>query len=91
MKLSTKGKTGSLHQFIRKVKNKKGEILYYPKVTSERDINNPLHWEFQLTWRDKVDGVFKSRCIRVLPKKANRVKALIVRGVDISEIQRFLQ
>ena len=91
MRLSTKGKSGSLHQFVRKVRNKKGEILHYPKVKGERNHDNPLHWEYQLTWREKVDGVVKSHCIRVLPTKATKIKELIVKGVDITEIQRFLK
>jgi hypothetical protein len=62
MRLTTTGANGSLHQFTQKVKNKRGEIVEYPKVRGDRDPNNLLHWQFQVTWKEKIDGKWKSRC-----------------------------
>jgi hypothetical protein len=90
MRLTTTGANGSLHQFTQKVKNKRGEIVEYPKVRGDRDPNNPLHWQFQVTWKEKIDGKWKSRCRSVPPKKADWVKKAIAQGYGIKEIQEFL-
>jgi hypothetical protein len=98
MRLTTTGANGSLHQFTQKVKNKRGEIVEYPKVRGDRDPNNLLHWQFQVTWKEKIDGKWKSRCRSVPPKKAAWVKKAlakplgtrIVQGYGIKEIQEFL-
>jgi hypothetical protein len=90
MRLTTTGANGSLHQFTQKVKNKRGEIVEYPKVRGDRDPNNLLHWQFQVTWKEKIDGKWKSRCRSVPPKKAVWVKKAIVQGYGIKEIQEFL-
>jgi hypothetical protein len=79
MRLTTTGANGSLHQFTQKVKNKRGEIVEYPKVRGDRDPNNLLHWQFQVT-----------RCRSVPPKKAAWVKKAIAQGYGIKEIQEFL-
>jgi hypothetical protein len=90
VKLKITQKSGSLHQFIRRVKNAKGKIVEYPKVTGIRDINNPKHWEWQLTWREKVDDRWCSRCIRVKPSQVKKVKQSILENFSLSEIQAFL-
>jgi hypothetical protein len=43
MRLTMKGKNGSLNQFTQKVTNKKGEVVEYPKVKGIRDPDNPKH------------------------------------------------
>jgi hypothetical protein len=90
MRLTTTGANGSLHQFTQKVKNKRGEIVEYPKVRGDRDPNNLLHWQFQVTWKEKIDGKWKSRCRSVPPKKAAWVKKAIAQGYGIKKIQEFL-
>jgi hypothetical protein len=90
MRLTTRGANGSLHQFVQKVKNKQGQIVEYPKVKGDRDPNNPLQWQFQVTWKEKIDGKWKSRCRSVPPKKAAWVKNAIAQGYGIEQIQEFL-
>ena len=60
MRLTMKGKNGSLNQFTQKVKNKHGEIIEYPKVNGIRDPNNPKHWRWKLTWKEKIDLIEQS-------------------------------
>lgn len=91
MRLTIKGKSGSLNQFIRKVKNSKGEIVCYPKIKGSRSINNYRHWAWSITWKDKIDGRFVSRSINVAPKSVDQVKNMILGSVDIKEIQAFLK
>jgi len=91
MKLTIAGKSGSLHQFVRKVKNSKGQVVLYPKIKGSRNINKPQHWQWQITWKDKVDDRFVSQSMRVPPAKANIVKKMILQSLDIKEIQTFLR
>jgi hypothetical protein len=84
VKLTVVGKSGSLHQFIRKQKNKKGVILYYPKVIGSRKVSNPFDWEWQWSYKGKTI------CVRVHPSKAIEVKELILKRSSISQIQAFL-
>ncbi|NJQ96737.1 MAG: hypothetical protein HC784_01540 [Hydrococcus sp. CSU_1_8] len=91
MKLKIIGKCGSLNQFVRKVKNSKGQIVLYPKVKGQRNPNNPRHWAWNLTWKDKVDDKFISRSTNVPPGRVSQVKAMILENLDISEIQAFLK
>jgi hypothetical protein len=90
VKLKITQKSGSLHQFIKKVKNAKGKIIEYPKVNGIRDINNSKHWEWHYTWREKIDDRWCSRCIRVKPGQVKKVKQSILESVSLSEIQAFL-
>jgi hypothetical protein len=43
-----------------------------------------------VTWKEKIDGKWKSRCRSVPPKKAAWVKKAIAQGYGIKEIQEFL-
>jgi hypothetical protein len=90
VKLTVVGKSGSLHQFIRKQKNKKGVILYYPKVIGSRKVSNPFDWEWQWSYKEKVENKWKTICVRVHPSKAIEVKELILKRSSISQIQAFL-
>jgi hypothetical protein len=90
MKIKITEKSGSLHQFVKKVKNRKGQVVEYPKVDGIRNINNVNHWEWHLTWHEKVDDRWKSRCARVKPKHVKRVKELILANAVISEILAVL-
>lgn len=90
MKLTIVGKSGSLHQFIREVKNKKGIILKYPKVAGRRNPNNPAHYEWQWTYKTKIGDIQESTCIRVHPTKALETKKLILEHASISQIEAFL-
>ena len=90
MRLTMKGKNGSLHRFTHKVKNKRGETVEYPKVRGERDPDNVKHWKWKLTWKEKVDDKWKTRCEIVPSGKVVRVQRAIAQNVGIDEIRRFL-
>jgi hypothetical protein len=90
MRLTTSNANSSLHQFTQKVKNKRDEIVEYPKVKGDRDPNNPLHWQFQVTWKEKINGEWKSRCRSVPPRKAAWVRKAIVENLGIKQIQEYL-
>lgn len=91
MRLVIVGKSGSLHQFVREVKNKKGIVSKYPKVAGRRNPNNPEHYEWQWTYKYKVENTQKSRCIRVHPTKALETKRLILEHATVSQIEAFLK
>ena len=90
MRLTTRGKHGSLHQFTHKVTNKHGEVVEYPKVWGERDPHNPKHWKWQVTWKENIDGKWHSRCRIVPHRKVAWVKKAISESLGIEKIQAFL-
>jgi hypothetical protein len=90
MRLTMKGKNGSLNQFTQKVINKNGEVVEYPKVNGIRDPDNPKHWRWKLSWKEKVDEQWVTRGLSVKPSKVAIVKNLITRNVGIQGIQEFL-
>lgn len=90
MRLTIAGKNGSLHQYTQKVTNKRGEIVEYPKVKGERDPHNVKHWKWQITWKEKVDDRWRTRCLSITASKVQKVKIFIARNAGISEIQEFL-
>jgi hypothetical protein len=90
MRLTTRGKCGSLHQFTQKVTNKHGETVEYPKVRGERDPNNPKHWKWQVTWKESIDGKWRTRCSIVPAAKVIWVKKAIAQSVGIERIREFL-
>jgi DNA (cytosine-5)-methyltransferase 1 len=81
MRLTIALKNGSLHQFVRKVKNRDGKVVEYPKVKGERDPNNPRHWQWQLSWKEKVDNKWRTRCLSVPANKALKVRKMIAEAV----------
>ena len=90
MRLTTRGKHGSLHQFTQKVMNKSGEVVEYPKVRGNRDPHNPQHWKWQITWKENVDGKWQSRC-RIVPHRQVRwVQKAISESLGIDAIRAFL-
>jgi alpha-ketoglutarate-dependent taurine dioxygenase len=91
MRLTIAGKNGSLHQFTQKVTNKHGEIIEYPKVKGERDPNNVKHWKWQITWKEKVDNLWRTRCLVVPSSKVRKVKIMIAQSAGLAEIQEFLR
>jgi hypothetical protein len=91
MRLKITQKSGSLHQFVKKIKNRKGQIVEYPKVDGIRNVDNVKHWEWHLTWREKIDDRWGSRCIRIKPKHVKKVKALILSNAVLSEILAVLE
>jgi hypothetical protein len=90
MRLCIVGKSGSLHQFIKKVKNRQGIVVEYPKVEGMRDPENPLHFEWHWTYKIKIDEKFKTKCVRVHPLKALKVRDMILEHSSVAEIEAFL-
>jgi hypothetical protein len=91
VKLTIRGRSGSLHQFVRKKKNIKGQIVEYPKVNGPRNPKNVNHWEWQLSWKEKIDDRWITGSLRVPPAKANKVEQMILATLDITEIQAFIK
>jgi hypothetical protein len=90
MRLTMKGKNGSLNQFTQKVKNKRGDIIEYPKIKGIRDFNNPKHWRWKLTWKEKIDDRWLTRGLPVKPSQVAKVRESIAGNVGIEEIREFL-
>jgi hypothetical protein len=90
MRLTMKGKNGSLNQFTQKVKNKHGDVIEYPKVNGIRDPNNPKHWRWKLTWKEKIDNRWLTHGLPVKPSQVAKVQKSIARNVGIEEIREFL-
>ncbi len=90
MRLAARGVSGSLHQFTQKVTNKHGEIVEYPKVKGTRNPNNVKHWKFQISWKEKVDGKWRTRCRKIPSHKVATVKQQILTGEDITRILESL-
>jgi hypothetical protein len=90
MRLTARGVSGSLHQFTQKVTNKQGETVEYPKVKGTRNPNNVKHWKFQISWKEKVDGRWRTRCRKISSHKVTTVKQQILAGEDITRILESL-
>ena len=90
MRLTMKGKNGSLNQFTQKVKNKHGDVIEYPKVNGIRDPNNPKHWRWKLTWKDRINNRWLTRGCLVKPSQVAKVQKLIAGNVGIEQIREFL-
>jgi lysyl-tRNA synthetase class I len=90
VRLTIKGKNGSLNQYTQKVRNKRGEVVEYPKVRGERDPDNPKHWQWKLTWKESVDGRWVTRGINVKPTQVAKVRKYIAQNAGIHQIGRFL-
>jgi hypothetical protein len=56
-----------------------------------RDDNNVRHWRWQVTWKEKVDGTWRTRCRSIPACKVAKVKRQIVKGEDIYRILESLK
>jgi hypothetical protein len=80
VKLAKCQQSGSLHQYVKKVKGANGEICEYPKVIGERDRDNINHWNYQLTWKVKVDGKWCPQCRSVPRGKVREIEQILRDG-----------
>ena len=80
MKLVKSQQSGSLHQYVKKVVGENGEIMEYPKVVGERDRNNINHWNYQLTWKVKIDGKWRTQCRSVPRHKVESIEQILRDG-----------
>lgn len=80
MKLAKSQQSGSLHQYVKKVAGENGEIVEYPKVVGERDRDNINHWHYQLTWKVKIDGKWRTCCRSVPRAKVESIERILRDG-----------
>ncbi|MCY7337950.1 MAG: hypothetical protein LH613_17350 [Chamaesiphon sp.] len=92
MRLTMRGKNGSLNQFTQKVKNKSGEVIEYPKINGIRDPDNPQHWRWHFTYKGKdKDGKYRTHTLSVRPQQVEAIKVLILGNVQLEAILAYLK
>ena len=84
MKLAKNQQSVSLHQYVKKVAGENGEIVEYPKVVGERDRNNINHWHYQLTWKVKIDGKWRTQCRSVPRNKVESIEQILRDGQGLA-------
>ena len=68
-----------------------GRKREYPPVDGDRDLDNPDHWYWKLSWKQKnKSGRFVTHTKPVAKSKVQAVRSLIVGNVSIEEILRYL-
>jgi hypothetical protein len=80
VKLAKSQQSGSLHQYVKKVAGENGEIVEYPKVAGARDRDNINHWHYQLTWKVKIDGKWRTQCRSVPRNKVELIERILREG-----------
>jgi hypothetical protein len=85
VKLVKSQRSGSLHQYVKKVVGENGEIVEYPKVIGARDRSNINHWHYQLTWKDKIDGKWRTQCRSVPHHKVESIERILRDGCGLAE------
>ena len=80
MKLAKSQPSGSLHQYVKKVTGANGEIVEYPKVSGARDKSNINHWHYQLTWKIKIDGKWRTHCRSVPRDRVESIEQILRDG-----------
>jgi hypothetical protein len=84
VKLAKSQQSGSLHQYVKKVTGENGEIVEYPKVVGARDRDNKNHWHYQLTWKEKIDGKWRTRCRSVPRNKVESIEQILRDGQGLA-------
>ena len=84
MKLVKSQRSGSLHQYVKKVTGENGEIVEYPKVIGERDRDKINHWHYQLTWKVKIDGKWRTQCRSVPRTKVESIEQILRDGQGLA-------
>lgn len=80
MKLAKSQQSGSLHQYVKRVTGENGEVCEYPKVIGARDRDNINHWHYQLTWKVKIDGKWRTQCRSVPRAKVESIERILSEG-----------
>jgi hypothetical protein len=91
VKLAKSKQSGSLHQYVKKVAGENGEIVEYPKIIGERNKNNINHWHYQLTWKMKIDGKWRTCCRSVPRHKVESIKRILRDGQGLAVVIEKLQ
>lgn len=82
--------TGSLVQYVENKKLKSGLVATYPKVFSDRDVNNVSHWRWGYYYEVKVDTKWKNRTLSVPSYLVDDVKMMINMDLSVSSIVDFI-
>jgi hypothetical protein len=80
VKLAKSQQSGSLHQYVKKVAGENGEIVEYPKVIGARHKSNINHWHYQLTWKVKINGKWRTQCRSVPRAKVESIEQILRDG-----------
>jgi hypothetical protein len=80
VKLAKSQQSGSLHQYVKKVAGENGEIVEYPKVIGARHKSNINHWHYQLTWKVKIDGKWRTQCRSIPRAKVESIEQILRDG-----------
>ena len=84
MKLAKNQQSGSLHQYVKKVTGANGEIVEYPKVIGARDKSNINHWHYQLTWKIKIEGKWRTHCRSVPRDRVESIEQILRDGKGLA-------
>lgn len=83
---------GTLYQYLENKKLHDGSTVHYPYVIGERDHQNPFHWRWGFNWKEKCDGVWKSRSIgSISPTAVSMIRAMQQQGVTREDIIAFIK
>jgi hypothetical protein len=84
--MRTRLPSGSLSAYTRTLKGKT-----YPLISGERDPQNPDHWNWQFTFKQRTaDGKLRSRSFSVPRSQVDGVRKMIREVQAIADILAFL-
>ncbi|WP_414589765.1 hypothetical protein [Scytonema sp. PCC 10023] len=73
-------------------KLKSGAIASYPRVTGERDPDNPKHWRWGFNWEEKIDGQWRNRSFGCVPVGTiPMIQSMQKSDVSLQEIIDFIR
>jgi DNA (cytosine-5)-methyltransferase 1 len=83
---------GCLYPYLETKKLHNGTTAFYPRVIGERNPNNPHHWRWGYNWKEKHNGIWKSRSIGSIPCGAiPMIQQLQCQGASRNEIVAFIK
>jgi hypothetical protein len=83
---------GCLYRYLENKKLKDGTIASYPRVTGERDPDNPKHWRWGFNWEEKIDGQWKNRSFGCVPVGViPMIRQMQKSDVPLEEIVSFIR
>lgn len=83
---------GCLYKYLENKKLKDGTIASYPRVTGERESDNPKHWRWGFNWEEKIDGQWKNRSLGCIPVGAiPMIQSMQKSDVSLQEIIDFIR
>ncbi|MBD2249208.1 DNA cytosine methyltransferase [Nostoc sp. FACHB-888] len=83
---------GCLYPYLETKKLLDGSTVFYPRVIGERDPNDPFCWRWGFNWKEKHNGVWKSKSIGSIPPGAvNMIRTLQQQGATREDITAFIK